>query len=144
MSSTSLELVPSNLLECGMDFRDNWLAHFRALMDQEVADANGDKKAGRDAMALKLEMGEQTLYQYYEQKSGKEYPSIKPMVMVEKKYGEGRMPGWSAQELTDSHLPVRTGAFIFSHENLRQGDPHRGCGALPSGSCRHRRDVGVT
>lgn len=106
MSSTSLELVPTDLLESGMDFRDNWLAQFRAVVDQEIRDAGGDVVAGRTAVADKVEMREQTIYQYYFQKSGKTFPSAELMVMIEKKYGDGRPSGWSAQPLPSNAIAL--------------------------------------
>ena len=91
------------LLECGMDFRDNWLVHFRAAVDQEIKAAKGDVVAGRKAVAQKLEKGEQTIYQHYTQKSGKVYPTVEMMVLLEKKYGKGRPVGWASRPLDGSN-----------------------------------------
>ena len=92
-----------------MDFRNNWLTHFRRIVDQEIKDAGGDVVGGRTAVALKLEKNEQTIYQHYTQKSGKVFPTVEMMAMLEKKYGAGRLAGWSA-------LPIESAASEASHE----------------------------
>lgn len=96
MSSHLLEDNASTLLELRMDFRDNWLTHFKAVVDKEISDAGGSPVAGRTAVGQKLEKAEQTIYQHYAQKSGKVYPTIEMMVLLEKKYGDGLPPGWAA------------------------------------------------
>lgn len=93
------------MLESGMDFRDNWLTNFRAVVDQEIREANGDPVAGRTVVAQKLEKAEQTIYQHYGQKSGKQYPTVEMMVLLEKKYGAGRPHGWSAAPTTTGNSP---------------------------------------
>lgn len=92
-----------------MDFRENWLRHFRAVVDMEIARAGGNAVAGRSAVAANLEKGEQTIYQHYFQKSGKVYPTVEMMVLLEKKYADGRGPGWSAMDETPVPQPVKVG-----------------------------------
>lgn len=106
MSSDQLEVHASNLLECGMDFRENWLRHFRAAVDQEIAAAGGNVVAGRSIVAAKLEKGEQTIYQHYYQKSGKVYPTVEMMVLLEKKYANGRPPGWASMDAEPAARPA--------------------------------------
>lgn len=79
-----------------MDFRDNWLKHFRAVIDKETAAAGGNVVAGREAVARKIEKKYDTVYQHHEQKSGKVYPTVEMMVMLEKHYGQGRPMGWTS------------------------------------------------
>lgn len=81
-----------------MDFRENWLRNFRAVVDMEIARAGGNPVAGRSAVAANLEKGEQTIYQHYTQKSGKVYPTVEMMVLLEKKYAEGRPSGWASMD----------------------------------------------
>ena len=96
MSSTSLEIKTSLLLESAMDFREHWLAHFTAVVDAEIAAAGGRDADGYKAVGLKLEKSKDTIYQHYKCKSGKVFPTVEMMVMLEKKYGEGRAVGWSS------------------------------------------------
>lgn len=100
MSSVLVELGAGYLLESAMaDFRDNWLAHLRAVVDQSIKDHGGAVKAGRSAVAQKLELGEQTLYQILEGKSGKKYPTAETMAIFEKKFGPDLPPGWTSQPM---------------------------------------------
>lgn len=88
------------MLESGMDFRENWFAHFKREVDLEVA-AHGDVVAGQTALANNIEKKRETVYQHYGQKSGKVYPTVEMMVMLEKKYARGRPVGWSSQPLAE-------------------------------------------
>lgn len=81
-----------------MDFRVNWLRNFRAVVDMEIKAAGGNAVAGRTAVAANLEKGEQTIYQHYTQKSGKVYPTVEMMVLLEKKYANGRPAGWASMD----------------------------------------------
>jgi hypothetical protein len=90
-----------------MDFRKHWLAHFRAIVDKEIA-ARGDAASAYKAVGAALEKGDQTIYQHYKQKSGKVYPTVEMMVSIEKKYGNGRPPGWSSLPLAEINAaPLR-------------------------------------
>ncbi|MES2973403.1 MAG: hypothetical protein V4757_07330 [Pseudomonadota bacterium] len=97
MSSELLVFQSSTLLELGMDFRDNWLHVLKQIVKKEADDVNGSEKDGIAAVARNIELGYDIVYQTIHKKSGKEYPSVKMMVAVEKKYGDGRPAGWSAQ-----------------------------------------------
>ena len=96
MSSLTLEIQTSFLLESGMDFRDHWLAHFKEAVDTETAAAGGRVADGYKAVGLKIEKTKDTVYQHYKQKSGKVFPTVEMMVLLEKKYGNGRPVGWSS------------------------------------------------
>src|SRR5687767_7309713 len=87
-----------------MDFRKHWLAHFRAVVDQEIA-ARGDAASAYKAVGAALDKNDQTIYQHYKQKSGKVYPTVEMMVSIEKKYGNGRPPGWSSLPIPEVNAP---------------------------------------
>ena len=90
-----------------MDFRKHWLAHFRAIVDQEIA-ARGDAASAYKAVGAALEKNDQTIYQHYKQKSGKIYPTVEMMVSIEKKYGNGRPTGWSSLPIAEMNAaPLR-------------------------------------
>jgi hypothetical protein len=84
-----------------MDFRHNWLAHFKHEVDEEVKAAHGNKVAGQTALAQKIEKSRDTVYQHYTQKSKKDFPTVEMMVALEKKYARGRPVGWSSQPLLE-------------------------------------------
>lgn len=111
----------------GMDFRENWLRNFRAIVDMETARAGGNKVAGRTMVAQNLEKGEQTIYQHYEQKSGKVYPTVEMMVLLEKKYGDGRPGGWAALPESFPALAAQKitieGALQAIADLLQQAEP---------------------
>lgn len=109
-----------------MDFRENWLAHFRAAVEQEIKAAHGDDAAGYRAVAAKLEKTYATVYQHYKQKSGKVYPTVEMMVMLEKKYGAGRSVGWSSQNASDA---MNNNA---SHTSLAHLANHRPISTIPN------------
>lgn len=127
MSSRLLDLSTNFLLECDMDFRDNWFDHFRRVVDQEIANAGGSAVAGRKVVGANLEKGEQTIYQHYTQKSGKKWPTVEMMVMLEKKYGEGRAPGWSALPIVTvleaKKSPDVQGSLKVLHEKVQNLAP---------------------
>lgn len=94
-----------------MDFRINWLAHYRAVVEAEQK-RHGSLPKAYTAVSQAIEMKYETVYQHYKQKSGKVYPTVEMMVMIEKKYGNGRPPGWTTQPIDGSEaapvLSVRT------------------------------------
>jgi hypothetical protein len=101
MSSTLLDFIFSRLLEWAMDFRENWLAHFVAIVNAEIQAAGGNNRDGYRAVAAKIEKDPETVYQHFNRKSGKVYPTVEMMVAIEKKYGNGRPAGWAS-------LPVKS------------------------------------
>lgn len=100
MSSYLLDIHSCVLLECRMDFRDNWIRALRTVVAERAEQLDGDSVAARKTIAAEIEMNEQTLYQYLEGKSGKAYPSSKIMLKIEKKYSYGRPPGWTCVDPT--------------------------------------------
>jgi AcrR family transcriptional regulator len=80
-----------------MDFRDNWLAHFKAIVHAAIESERGDERAGYREVARRLEMNEETVYQFYKSKSGKKYPGAPTIIQLERVYGKGLPPGWASQ-----------------------------------------------
>lgn len=74
------------------------MAHLRAAVDG-ASKEEGSVVSGRKAVADKLELAEQMLYQILEAKSGKKYPTAKTMALFEKKFGAAKPQGWSSQPL---------------------------------------------
>lgn len=111
MSSELIDSGAGILLECGMDFRDNWQQHFRAIVESEKPE-RGTMRQAYVAVATKICVSPETIYQYYNKKSGKQYPSRQIMQAIERKYGNGRAPGWT-------NLPLDgNGAGRFTPEVL--------------------------
>lgn len=125
-----LDRLSSNLLECRMDFRDNWLKNLNAVYAIELKRNDGDAVAARGAVAKAAGKGYDYIYQILEQKSKKSYPTWKIMAALEKKYGQGRPVGWTslAPSETDQVHPtsvdqafdvLATGLGIFENEERK-------------------------